>query len=374
MAGTPAATIPNVPLDAPSGGRVVPFRNATLERSELNVQLTGTITAAQQPLEYPIEGNGFIFGIVLDVAVVTAGNGAAVAYQEDGAWSSLALVALSDSGAQAISVTGFQLFLCNLSHRLYTGRFWDQSSLNTLVTGAGATGGSFTFLLRVPLGINRRTLIGILGNQDRSIKYSLRTDVAPSSFIYSTPPTNAGAYTIQKLYENYSVPSPTGPGGTQEVIPATYGSLSFLTATRSENPPSGGSTVNHYIRRTGNTVRYYILVFRLNGSRANAETNAPSRIHLKVGDTDVFNETYRYRRALMFERYGFDFPSGVLVYDTIHDFTAGAGYELGDDWWSTQAVANGQFQVTYPAGFGNTNNSLEFITNDMSLTGQTLAA
>jgi len=375
MTSSPAATIPTVPLDAPSSNRgIVPFRMATLERTDINVGITGTVTANMQSLEFPLEGNGFIYGVVLDVAVVTAGNGAAVAYQEDGAWSALANVGLSDSGATAINVTGYQLFLCNLAHRLYANRFWDQSNLNTLVTGAGATGGSFSFLVRVPLGINRRNLIGVLGNQDRSIKYSLKTDVAPSSAIYSTPPTNAGAYSIAKIYENYSVPAPMGPGGPQAIVPDAYGSLSFLTSTRSESLPVGGSTVNHYIRRTGNTVRYYILVFRLNGSRASAEAAAPTRIQMMVGDTNVFSETYRYRRAVMFERYGFDWPNGVLIYDTIHDFAAAAGYETGDDWWSTVAVANGMFQITYPAGFGNTNNSLEFITNDVSLSGQPLAA
>ena len=104
MTSSPAATIPTVPLDAPSSNRgIVPFRMATLERTDINVGITGTVTANMQSLEFPLEGNGFIYGVVLDVAVVTAGNGAAVAYQEDGAWSALANVGLSDSGATAIN-------------------------------------------------------------------------------------------------------------------------------------------------------------------------------------------------------------------------------------------------------------------------------
>jgi hypothetical protein len=67
----------------------------------------------------------------------------------------------------------------------------------------------------------------------------------------------------------------------------------------------------------------------------------------------------------MFNRYGFDAPAGVLVYDAISDFFTGAGAELGEDYWWTNGLVNAQFEITYPSGFGSTNNSLDVITDDL---------
>jgi hypothetical protein len=67
----------------------------------------------------------------------------------------------------------------------------------------------------------------------------------------------------------------------------------------------------------------------------------------------------------MFERYNVNAPAGVLVYDALQDFTAAAGYELGEDYWWTNGLNNAQFEITYPSGFGSTNNSLTIITDDL---------
>jgi len=68
-----------------------------------------------------------------------------------------------------------------------------------VVTGAGATGGSYRFHLWVPVGLNRRDLRGVLGNQDRAQKYSLRTDIASGTGaaggpLYVTAPTTLGTH------------------------------------------------------------------------------------------------------------------------------------------------------------------------------------
>lgn len=352
----------------------IPFRRSTIERSELLPQDQFTMQAGTQRVERQIDGSGYIYGVTLDVAMVTAGNAAATAFHEDAPWSVFDTVVLRDVNAELVNVTGYNLFLWNLAGAQYAVFFPDtaaRSALFSTVTGAGATGGSFTFLIRVPAGINRRDLTGILPNQDRAQKYSLRHDIASGSAsatgpIYTTAPTNFGTLTMQKIYENYSVPMPVGPlGQNQDVIPPSYGTFHFLTSIVSEAAPLGGSQINHFLKRIGNTIRMVILVFRSNNSRATAETNAPSSIRMRVGNDTIFNETYRYRRFLMMTRYGFDFPSGVLVYDAMHDFASGAGDELGDDYWHTQAITEAQFQINYPAAFGSTANSLQIVTDDL---------
>lgn len=380
MAGNtaPGSTIPMPPVKgAGDSAPVVPFRLATLERTELQTALQQTLSANQQSNQTTIEGTGFMYGIGLDTRATAAGNAANVAYHEDAPYSALALVTLDDPSGQIVNLTGYDLFLANLAHKQYAVQSAAQATWEGygLVTGAGATGGSFSFFARVPVGINRRTLLGILGNQDRSVRYQLRTDLAAGGVgpIYTTAPTNQPSIIQDRIYENYAFPAPVGPGGRQEMLPPSFGTISYLTSTFSEAPPQGGSTGNHYLRRLGNTIRYVVLVFRYNGSRSAVTTNPPTRLSFKIGDADLFTETYRYRRALMFERFGFNWPDGVLIYDAEHDFVPGAGSELGMDWYNTQNINTAQFQITYPTAAGSTNNSLKFITSDMMLTGQPVA-
>jgi hypothetical protein len=369
MAPSVGAPLNTAPINPPSN-RTIPFRAATTERvailpSEVNVPMT----AQENPIQRTIDGSGYLFGIRLRVIAVTAGNAAATAFAEDAPWSALSSVILEDVNAQLANVSGFNLYVANLANRNYGNRFLDQSTNTNLfqvVNGAGATGGSFTMTIEVPMGTNRRDLRGILGNQDRAQKYLLRTNIAGSAAVYTTAPTTLPNVTIEKYYENYSIPLPQAPNGAaQEVLPPDFGTIHYLTATLSDSAPLGGSTVNHYLRRIGNTVRWIALIFRSNGSRASAETNFPTNIQVKIGEDVLFNETYNYRKSLMLDRYGFDFPNGVLIYETMHDFDNTAGFEVGDDYWHTQALVNAQFIITYPAGFGSTANSLNIVTDDL---------
>jgi hypothetical protein len=365
------------PKTAGGGRGVVAFRRATTERASKLPNDVKAFTAATQRVEHDVEGSGFVYGVLLDMQAVTAGNAATVVFFEDGPYSSLDSVVYRDVNGELVNLNGFDLYLANLGMKQYVGQWEDAAnngtSLYSAVTGSGGTGGTFNFLLRVPIALNRRDLIGLVGNQDRSQKYSLRSDFASGAAsatgpIYTTAPTTLPAAAIlDRYYENYAVPLPTGPNGqAQEVLPPSFGTLHFLTSFTSEAVPSGGNTVNHFLRRIGNTIRFIVLEFRSNTLRATADTNAPTSILFKVGEDTLFTESYRYRRWLMFERYGFDWPKGVLIYEALHDFDGqGAGGELGDDYFHTQSLVNAQFLIAYPSGFGSTANTLRFVTDDL---------
>jgi len=367
MAATPPVVMQGPQVTGQQAPRV-PWRRAVVERSNILPSEAGSLAATYQPIERTIEGTGFLYKIRLRLVATTTGNAATVAFSEDGPYNALGLMTLRDPNGELINVpNGWYCYIANLAQRNYGNRWLDQSTVSNITTGVGSgAGGSFTQWFDFAVGINRRNLLGIVGNQDRAIKYTLRTDVNASSAVYATPPTTLPTYTLEKYYESYSVPLPVGPNGVQQqVLPPGYGTLHFTTVTTSDASPVGGSTVNHYLRRIGNTIRYIVLVFRSNNSRASAEANPATLVTFKVGDDTIFTETWAYRKALMYERYGFDWPSGCLVYDTMHDFDNTAGFEVGDDYYHTQALVNAQFQVAYPAGFGSTGNSLTIVTDDL---------
>jgi len=360
---------------ATRGSMAVPFRKATVERTEILPSDNLVLSAGAQRIEKTIEGSGYVYGILLNVVATAAANAAAVTFSEDGPYNVLDTVVFRDVNGEVVNTTGYELFLANLINKQYAVRHMDQSTVSSQVVGAVGAGGSFNFWLRVPLGLNRRDLVGILGNQDRAQKYALRNDLSGSAIPYGVPPTTPATVVVNKYYENYAVPLPTSPtGAPQEIYPPSFGTIHFTTSTTSDSAPAGPGLTNHYLRRIGNTVRWIALIFRSNGSRATADANAPTVIRAKFGEDTAFNESYQYRRAIMYERFGFDLPLGVLVYDALHDFQAGAGNEIGDDYFSTQALVNAQYEISYPAGFGSTNNSLKFLTDDLIFVPPTIGA
>lgn len=368
-----APTMPNPPVKATQQQRVtVPFRRATLRRTNMLQTESGTLGNTRIGIERDIPGSGYVTGITLRVKVTTSGNTANVAFNEDAPWNFFDTLALRDVNGELFNLGGFNCYLANLINANYKESWVEDSGdtdLYQLVTGTGATGGSFTFMLQMPIVTNERDYLGLQGNQDRNQRYFLRTDVAPSSAIYSTAPTNAGSFTIEKIYENLAVPLPQDSAGNpQEIFPRHYGTQHFTIATVSENPPAPG-VQNHWLKRLGNSIRWVALIFRVNGSRATAHSasNRPTSIQLKIGDNVIYDETYEYRRYVMWKRFGKKFPDGVLVYDNISDFLPFAGVELQDDYYHTRFVNNAQFVISYPSGVGSTNNSLTILTDDLLL-------
>lgn len=359
--------------EQPTSAGLVPFRRATTFRTSRLQSTTGiNVTAAEQNINVQIEGSGYVWAIDVEVDVETAANAAVVAYHEDAPWNALTSVIFADVNGELVNLDGFSLRLA----ALYGGwqRFNDETSTDTnvfeRVSGAVARGGSFHMHVHVPIGLSQRTLLGILGNQDRAQKYSLRTNFAASGTIYTTAPTAAGAVTIERHYLNYAVPAPTNAQGQpQELMPPKFGVLGYLTRMVSPSPPTSSTTMNHYLARLGNTIRVLILVFRDgNGAtaRTDAEANMPTGIRFLLGDTPLFSETVGLRRKLMWDRYGFNAPSGVLVYDFITDILRVAGDELGDDYIFSNGLVNAQFEITYPAGWA-ANSSLTIITSDLQV-------
>lgn len=382
------AAVPNVAVGGPvtqvqeqNPGRAIPFRRATTFRIAQLQSTAQTMTAGTQQVDVVIEGSGYVYGIDLHVFQTTAGNSAATNFFEDGPWSAVDTLVFRDVNGELVNLTGYHARLMNLyggyGHwkdapvRGETAPSADTANIFNVVTGASATGGSYRFHLWVPVGLNRRDLRGVLGNQDRAQKYSLRSDIASGTGaaggpLYVTAPTTLGTHTIDRYYHNYAVPARANANGAaQSQFPDDFGILHYSTQSISPSAPTGGATVNHYLARLGNTVRFLIVELKSNGTRATAETNIPTRIQLNVGDTPIFVETPPARRWEMYRRYGFDAPAGVFVYDFMTDIIGIAGDELGVDYLYTNGLVNAQLQITYPAGFGSTNNTLTVLTDDL---------
>jgi hypothetical protein len=340
---------------------------ATYQQAALSPAAVAINTTAEQTFAVGLLASD----IVVSIQKPTAQAGLGIVGWRNAGAGNVGITFSNNTGV-AITPTAAELYIIGVAPSAHLGAPAASSGRSqgifNMLPGPLAGGGSFNWMLRVPVAIHRRSLLGLLGNQDRAQKYSLRTDQAASTAIWTVAPTVLPTMTIAKLYENYSVPLPTSPAGApQQMFPPGFGTIHFVTSTISESVPAPSTTVNHYLRRIGNTIRFIVVVLRAGTGttpRTVADANAPTNLRLKIGEDTVFNETYRYRRYLMFQRYGYDFPAGILVYDAIHDLVPGAGNELGDDYWRTQALVNAQFQIAYPAGF-TAGGSIKFLTDDL---------
>lgn len=437
MAKTPpsSSVILQTPAVQPASRQPLSWRAATLERSDTLISDTlSSGFASTQRIERTVEGTGFIYGIVLNLQVSGGvGTVTAAAYAEDAPYSAFDTVILRDPNGELLDVSGFSLYLANLCNANYRGYYTDVAALATpvpvvsntsaanaaavlspanggvqpsttinvltasadifgsgpssspagihsaLFTALRPNSGNINFMVRVPVAINRRDILGTLGNQDRAWKALLRSDLAALTAtgpVFSTlPGTNVTQAVINRYYESYAVPLPVGPTGQpQMVLPSHLGTLHFTTQTTSEAAPAASSTVSHYVRRLGNSIRWLALTFR-SGSGASPRFTGDGQINLlrvKFGEDPVYTETPEYRRYCMRERYGFEFPLGVILYDNMHDFIPFSGNELGDDYWNTQTLSQAKFDVTYGTGWA-AGSSLQFLTDDLQFASPQVA-
>jgi hypothetical protein len=153
-----------------------------------------TTSMAANPVKLPtyaLDTDGFTSLMYVVVQATASGNSATVAFKEDGPFSAILSLQFSDTNNKPIlgPVTGHDLYLiCK-----YGGYGFNDDAKNSpnfsVTTGAGGTGGSFTFVLRVPIEIVHRDGFGSLLNKSASAVYKLDITLAGSADVYSTAPT-----------------------------------------------------------------------------------------------------------------------------------------------------------------------------------------
>ncbi len=204
-------TVGPAPLQPQGGGQAIPFRIATLERQDVIGQTSILPGAAEQISDNVLPGTGYMYEVDLFCNAPSTGNSiTTITYAEDAPYNAVSSVILGDVTGQIVNLDGWSLKQIGK----YGGwePFNEEASADTTnvfskSTATGGAGGTFTFHLKVPVGLNRRDLVVILGNQDRSQQYQLRHNVNASANIYATAPTTVPTMTIVRNYGSYAVPN-----------------------------------------------------------------------------------------------------------------------------------------------------------------------
>lgn len=361
---------------------VAPFVRASdqnLQNGNVDAQRTFT-TGAQDLGVFDIPAYGYIRYLYLMVTMTTAANAAAVAFTEDAPWNVLQNIALTEpNGAYIVQFTnGYEAYLADKysGQRPAISSDPRRSPRYTTTAGAVATGGSFRFILRLPVEVNLRDGVGSLPNQDAAGAFKLRLALAPSATVYGTAPTTLGTIRVQAWLSSWDQPEPTSGGVANQTSPPAVGTTSFWSV-------QGGITVNAgenviEIKRKGNYLRQIIFVLRRGGTtRSTAETDWPTETRFL---RDAFPARY-YNNDIwiqqMFERTGLggvigaealtnELPggldNGVRFHDYCSEFNGELGRELRDMWQPTR----GSTRLEIAGSFANAG-TLTIITNDVAI-------
>jgi hypothetical protein len=357
----------------------VPFTRASREKTKSAFTLgPTTLTASAQTLNpVQVPPGGFWKWVDIDVACVTAANAANVTFAADGPWNVINFVDLRNSAGDSIIVpfTGYQLYLINK----YGALGIDppngdprRSPIFSTTTGAGATGGSFEFMLRIPLEIDPRDAFCALPNLAANKSYQLQFGLSANASIYGTAPTAAGAVTITGVMGYWSQPNEMNAAKVnQQVAPLGNGSVS-LWRLQTETVAQGEKLTQ--LLNVGNVIRMAILVLRT-AAGARSASDWPSISQIILNDDILQYLPINFWKHWMAQDY---------MYNTGAAEAAGGidnGVYVISDWNNQRGSvkADGprdQYLVTYnttllqlrSTSFGATASSLEIITNDVKPT------
>jgi hypothetical protein len=315
-----------------------PFKVGAQSVDDEPWERTVTPTASSQPLDqYNVPSSAFLEEIEIHVNAVTAANAATVAFKEDGPWSFFNTINFLDTGNSDVitQITGWDLMVIN---KFGGYKFADDpisSPLYGATTGAGSTGGSFSFLLRVPIELVPRDALGPLPNKSASTPFKLKITIAPLSEIYSTNPTTAPTVTVRMTPVSYWEPTAQdGSGNMVAPQPPAMNTTQFWNKT--PYVANAGPWVQQLDNATGYPLRNLIFVLRdSTGSRATGETNFPDPFKLQMQSNVIVNR----RKANFLDRiakaYGYDAVgdgknqknNGVYVLPFNQDFFSKPGWE-----------------------------------------------
>jgi hypothetical protein len=338
---------PNKAQAAPA--RPYPFPVGVYESGTQDYDNSQTQLATPQQLPlWNVSPTGWLRGLWFDFTMTTAGNAATVVFNVDptaGGFSGVQKVILYDLGGEVvIALTGYEWLVINKF-----GGYFEVGDPRADITfsqtaGAGATGGSYHFLLYLPFEVVARDGLGVVQNESKpGWKIEIWQD--SSAQTYSTPPTTLGSLRVRGYADSYTEPAAAAPNGRPFAqAPPVPGTLQYW---KSENLglPSGNAKYD-LSNGIGFPIRNVIYYVRdsSNSTRATADANWPDPATMLLGNVNYFTRSKNLWISKMSKAYAFN-----SIGSTVPAADAAMGRE------------NGVFPVWFTQDFqGNPGSELRF--------------
>lgn len=254
-----------------------PFITGTRVIDKQTYDQTRTLTASTQRLPtYELDTDGFTAGLYVLVNIVTAGNAAAVTFAADGPYNAVDTITFSDTSNNPIlgPMGGHDLYVA-VKYGGYS--FVDdqkQSPIYSVTTGGGATGGSATFLLLVPIEIVHRDALGALLNKSASAVFKLDITLAANATIYGVAPTTPGTARVRVQQYGWMDPNATDLKGNP--VAQNPPALNSVQYWDKQTYTLNAGSISQRLQTFDGMVRNVIFELRDNtGSRAQGDSDFP---------------------------------------------------------------------------------------------------
>lgn len=326
-----------------------PFRVSTYDQ-ESGADYDQTVTMTTSPVTFPaysLTPNGWLRGLWFLIECITAGNAAATAFKADAPFAAVKTITFYDVGGRQIfgPITGYDwLNIMKLgAYHLIGDPRADLSYSAT--TGGGATGGSFTMVMYMPLEIVNRDAIGTIENKSTSAAYRVELILDQSTNIYTTAPTTLGTVRCRVIEDGYSEPlAADGNGRPLSQAPPAAGVIQYWNTENGQLPV--GNT--KYLIQSGIGYSIRNIIFKLvdsTGSRSQGDTDWPDPVLFQLGQVQLFNRFKKLWISKMAKDYGFTSTTpdtalgrenGVLPVWQTKDFGLRPGAELRNNYLDTK--------------------------------------
>lgn len=350
-----------------------PFRAGTFRTlTSDGYSVSATPGAATQQLTPPYTptANSYLRGIWIQSVCTTSGNTATVAFTGDGPFIAYQSVLFQDANQKPIigPFDGYTLMIVNKFGGYVTNGDPRANAVFSATTGSGGTGGSFTFVLYVPIEAVARDGLGALQNKSSSSAFQLVLTVNTSTAIYSTPPTTLAAIVTTCFEDGWVQPKATDLTGTPlGQAPPQLGTTQYWT--RGTYNALNGAQQVQLTQGLGYPIRVFLAANYdvSNSTRATGDTDFPTNTQFLFKGTSFWNISKTLWKYILSDLYGYfsgsadaanGLENGVYVLPFHWDFGLAPGAELRNGYLPTQQ--GDQFQVV---ATWNGNSNLFWVAN-----------
>lgn len=325
-----------------------PFLTGTQDVETHVYDKSKTINAGTQTMDtFYVSTDGFLGDLWFLVECVTAGNAATVAFNADAPWNAIQSITFNDTTNKPIHGPYSGL---DLKEFIKFGGFGfsDDPQLDvanyTAVSGAGATGGSFSFVLQLPLQFVAREALGALPNTSNQTVYSVDVTLNSTSAIYSTAPTTPGTVRIRVQQDGYRESAGIDiQGNPTQTTPPALGAVAY-SRKFSDDISSGAQ--NFRLSPWEGLTRHINFTLRdSTGSRVQGEADWPDPLRVHYDNNIPYDRLKSIWKHKIQKYYGYTAAidtaggrdSGVYPLPFNRDWGMKPGQEGRYDYWPVSA-------------------------------------
>lgn len=355
----PSGTMTAPQQQAPNGkGRAAtpaarPFRAGVQSMEDPQYDNTRSFTANTQDFpDFQLNGDGFLRKVWIHVQCTTSGNAATVTFAQNGPWNSIDTIQFLDTAQRPIfgPFDGYTMMVINKFGGYFNQNDPRASVIYSAITGAGGTGGSFTFMLVIPLELVQRDGLGSLVNKNTAVPFKVKFRLSASATPYGTAPTTPGSVRVRMVQDNWWEPERSDPKGHPlSPTPPQVNTTQFWNAN--SYPLNAGNVPGQQLT-TGLGYPIRVMIFGLvdaSNSRSQGDADWPDPVTVTVEKNQLFQRS----KQIWQDRTGkaFDLNAGTAdgartlengIYTVWFndDFGAQPGMELRNGYLTTRGGQN----------------------------------